>query len=206
VWYTYHGRLERVNAREQIRRQKLVPNGIVSRIDPCRTPDRLINDFPKIIYFDAHLPGRLVGIGESHFPAGSLHAQAAGTDRSLYQLPRALEGQSGEIVGGVHAGHVESQFDHVRRGNVSERHQFVLVDRAEAVLGNSRYVGPRNLEYTHRRRRVPRAFQPVGVLAQPRPAVAILHRQLRYRYLDPFVFLRLEAVHATANIRRSGSG
>lgn len=106
-----------------------------------------------------------------------------------------------EVVRGVHAGHVESQFHHIRRGDVSERHQFVLVDGAQAVPGHPRDVGPGQFEKTQSRRRVAEAFQTVGVLAYPRLAVAVFYHHLREGDLYPFVFVRLEAVGATGTGR-----
>lgn len=111
-----------------------------------------------------------------------------------------------EVIRGVHAGHVESQFHHIRRGDVSERNQFVLVDGAQAVPGHPRDVGPGLFEKTQGRRRVARTFQTVGILAHPCLAVAVFYHHFGEGDLYPLVIVRLESVGATEKKTKNFSG
>ena len=136
-------------------------------------------------------------IPEDNFPAGAAPSQFGRARRFPDELPRALEEQRAEVVGGVHAHDVEAQFDDVRRGNDDEGQTPADVFRAEAVSWNRRNVRPQHVEEADRSGAVSIALQSVCVRTQACTAAPFLHDQLRQRNFNFFVLFRFESVDTT---------
>lgn len=141
-------------------------------------------------------------IPEDNFPAGPAPSQIGCAGRFPDELPRALEEQRAEVVGGVHAHDVETQFDHVRRGDDDQRQTPGEVFRAEAVSWNSRNVRPQHVEEPDGRSAVSVALQSVCVRTQASAAVSFFHDQLCQGNFDLFVLFCFESVDAARKQKR----